>query len=44
LSIAGFGEIPARQAITTILVTHGFTHLGEIPHIRGLLGLKATTL
>lgn len=42
--IAGFGEVPVRQAITTILVTHGFTHLGEIHHIRGLLGLKATPL
>jgi hypothetical protein len=42
--VAGFGEIPMRQAITTILVTHGFTHLGEIHHIRGLLGLKATPL
>lgn len=42
--VAGFGEIPVRQAITTILVTHGFTHLGELHHIRGLLGLKATPL
>lgn len=42
--IAGFGEIPARQALTTILVTHGFTHLGEIHHIRTLLGLKTTPI
>jgi len=40
--IAPFGEIPARQAMTTILVTHGFTHLGEIHHLRSLMGLKTT--
>jgi arginase family enzyme len=34
------GEMPIRDAIGTMCLTHGFTHLGEIHHLRGLLGLK----
>lgn len=34
------GEIPIRNAIGTMCLTHGFTHLGEIQHMRGLQGLR----
>jgi hypothetical protein len=32
--------MPVRNAIGTMCLTHGFTHLGEIQHLRGLLGLR----
>ena len=44
VKIAGFGEIPAGRALMTILVTHGFTHLGEINHLRTLQGLPSLTI
>jgi hypothetical protein len=34
------GEIPIRNAIGTMCLTHGFTHLGEIQHLRGLQGMR----
>lgn len=34
------GEMRVQDAIGNMCLTHGFTHLGEIAHIRGLLGLK----
>ncbi len=34
------GEMPIRNAIGTMCLTHGFTHLGEIQHLRGLQGLR----
>ncbi|MCH7523204.1 MAG: DinB family protein [Chloroflexi bacterium] len=34
------GEMPVRNAIGTMCLTHGFTHLGEIQHLRGLMGLR----
>lgn len=34
------GEMPKEQAIGMMCLTHGFTHLGEIQHLRGLMGLK----
>lgn len=34
------GEMPIRNAIGNMCLTHGFTHLGEIQHVRGLLGLR----
>src|SRR3990172_2889474 len=34
------GEMPIRNAIGNMCLTHGFTHLGEIQHLRGLLGLR----
>jgi hypothetical protein len=34
------GEMPVQNAIGQMCLTHGFTHLGEIQHLRGLLGLK----
>ncbi len=34
------GEMPAVRALGQVVVTHGFTHLGEIELIRTLLGLK----
>jgi len=34
------GEMPVQNAIGMMCLTHGFTHLGEVQHVRGLLGLK----
>jgi hypothetical protein len=34
------GEMPVQNAIGNMCLTHGFTHLGEIQHLRGLLGLR----
>ena len=34
------GEMAIEGAIGDMCLTHGFTHLGEIQHIRGLLGLR----
>jgi hypothetical protein len=40
--VAQFGELPVRRVLMTILVTHGFTHLGEMHHLRSLQGLRTT--
>lgn len=34
------GEMPAIRALGQVVMTHGFTHLGEIELVRTLLGLK----
>lgn len=34
------GEMAKEAAIGQMCLTHGFTHLGEIQHLRGLMGLK----
>ena len=34
------GEMPIQNAIGQMCLTHGFTHLGEIAHLRGLQGLR----
>lgn len=39
-TVKPLGEMPVQNAIGYMCLTHGFTHLGEIAHIRGLLGLK----
>jgi hypothetical protein len=39
-TVRPLGEIPVRNAIGTMCLTHGFTHLGEIQHLRGLQGLR----
>jgi len=36
------GEMPARRALVNICLTHGHTHLGEVYHLRALMGLKTT--
>ncbi|MBX5451529.1 DinB family protein [Thermogemmatispora sp.] len=38
VKVKPLGEMPAIQAIGQICLTHCFTHLGEIAHIRGELG------
>ena len=38
------GEMPIRNAIGTMCLTHGFTHLGEIQHLRGLQGLRGMAI
>jgi hypothetical protein len=37
-----FGERAIRQIFSDNLINHGFSHLGEIWAIRGLLGLKGS--
>jgi len=32
--------MPVLNAIGNMCLTHGFTHLGEIAHLRGLQGLR----
>lgn len=39
-TVKPLGEMPIQNAIGNMCLTHGFTHMGEIAHIRGLLGLK----
>ena len=39
-TVKPLGEMPVQNAIGMMCLTHGFTHLGEVQHIRGLLGLK----
>ena len=38
------GEMPISNAIGTMCLTHGFTHLGEIQHLRGLQGLRGMAI
>jgi len=39
-TVKPLGEMPVQNAIGNMCLTHGFTHLGEIAHLRGLMGLK----
>lgn len=39
-TVKPLGEMPVQNAIGMMCLTHGFTHLGEIQHVRGLMGLK----
>lgn len=39
-TVKPLGEMPKESAIGMMCLTHGFTHLGEIQHLRGLMGLK----
>ena len=40
ITVKPVGEMPVRTAIGDMCLTHGFTHLGEIAHLRGLQGLR----
>jgi len=39
-TVKPLGEMPILNAIGNMCLTHGFTHIGEIAHLRGLQGLK----
>ena len=43
-TVKPLGEMPVQNAIGMMCLTHGFTHLGEIQHVRGLLGLKGMAI
>jgi hypothetical protein len=43
VTVKPLGEMPIRNAIGNMCLTHGYTHLGEIQHLRGLLGLRGMT-
>jgi hypothetical protein len=40
ITVKPLGEMAKENAIGMMCLTHGFTHLGEIQHLRGLMGLK----
>lgn len=40
ITVKPLGEMLVANAIGNMCLTHGFTHLGEIQHVRGLLGLR----
>ena len=39
-TVKPLGEIRVSDAIGNMCLTHGYTHLGEIQHLRGLQGLR----
>jgi len=39
-TVKPLGEMPLKNAIGNMCLTHGFNHLGEIQHLRGLQGLR----
>ena len=43
-TVRPMGERPAVQVLTENLLTHGFSHLGEIWVLRGLQGLKGSPI
>jgi len=43
-TVKPLGEMPIRNAIGNMCLTHGFTHLGEIQHLRGLQGLRGMAI
>jgi hypothetical protein len=40
VTVKPLGEMPKQKAVGMMCLTRGFTHLGEIQHVRGLLGLR----
>jgi hypothetical protein len=42
--IMPFGDITVMTAVRIPLVNHGFLHLGQVGHLRTLLGLKSSDL
>jgi hypothetical protein len=40
VTVKPLGEMPAIRALGQVVMTHGFTHLGEIELMRTLMGLK----
>ena len=43
-TVKPLGEMPVLNAIVNMCLTHGFTHLGEIAHLRGLQGLRGMAI
>jgi DinB superfamily len=43
-TVKPLGEMPIQSAIGNMCLTHGFTHLGEIAHLRGLQGLRGMAI
>lgn len=44
ITVKPLGEMAKENAIGMMCLTHGFTHLGEIQHLRGLMGLKGMAI
>ncbi len=40
VTIKPLGDMKVLNAIGNVCMTHGYTHLGEIQHLRGLMGLR----
>lgn len=43
-TVKPLGEMPIQNAIGNMCLTHGFMHLGEIAHLRGLQGLRGMAI
>ncbi|MBI1885695.1 MAG: DinB family protein [Chloroflexi bacterium] len=43
-TVKPLGEMPVRNVLGNMCLTHGCTHLGEIQHLRGLLGLRGAPI
>mgnify|MGYP000122860480 CR=1 FL=1 len=43
-TVKPFGERPVVQVLTENLLTHGFSHLGEMWALRGLQGMKGSPI
>ena len=44
LTVRPLGDLTVRELLATTLLTHGFTHLGEIWLLRGLQGLRGSPI
>ena len=44
VTVRPLGELTVQELLATTLLTHGFTHLGEIWLLRGLQGLRGSPL
>ena len=44
ITVKPLGEMPILNAVGNMCLTHGFTHAGEIQHLRGLQGLRGAPI
>ena len=44
LTVRPLGELPIREILGTSILTHGYTHLGEIWMLRSLQGLRSSPM
>jgi len=43
LTVRPLGERSVQDLLGTVILTHGYTHLGEVWALRGLMGLKGSS-
>jgi len=44
VTVRPLGDLKVKNVIGNVCMTHGFTHLGEIQHLRGLMGLRGAAI